>query len=127
MSVMNFHYSSDENSQKIVNAISKRVDSINRRRNNMVHRLWFIGYGSGPSDSYEVATGIKTTQDPEGGVKHNVLDSKTFQEIIDELKVVKGLVDRVCACVSNNREMSKNFHFSKNKSGDDMIVGGPLP
>ena len=57
--LMKVHYTADADAIHTIHQISNRLDNIIRRRNDTVHRLWFIGYGNEETKSYEVAGSIK--------------------------------------------------------------------
>ena len=61
--LMKVHYTGDAAAIGMIDHISNRLDNIIRRRNDTVHRLWFIGYGNEETKSYEVADSIKVTSD----------------------------------------------------------------
>ena len=73
-SLMKVHYTGDAEAIGMIDHISNRLDDIIRRRNDTVHRLWFIGHGDEETKSYEVAGSIKGTPDigkkGRGGVKY---------------------------------------------------------
>jgi hypothetical protein len=88
----------------MIDHLSNRLDNIIRRRNDTVHRLWFIGWGNEETESYEVAASIKAVRDigkqGVGGVKYTDKDTKDFEEIIDELQKLTSLVMRFMGCVA---------------------------
>ena len=45
-SLMKVHYTGDAGAIGMIDHISNRLDNIIRRRNDTVHRLWFIGWGN---------------------------------------------------------------------------------
>jgi hypothetical protein len=102
-SLMKVHYTGDAEAIGMIDHISNRLDDIIRRRNDTVHRLWFIGYGDEETKSYEVAGSIKGTPDigkkGRGGVKCTDKDTRDFEEVISEMQKLTALVSRFMVCV----------------------------
>ena len=86
---MKVHHTGDAGAIGMIDHISNRLDNIIRRRNDTVHRLWFIGWGNEEMESYEVAGSIKGTRNigkkGQGGVKYTDKDTRDFEEIISEI------------------------------------------
>jgi hypothetical protein len=61
-SLLKLHYSGDADAIGMINHLSSRIDNITKRRNDTVHRLWFIGWGNEETESYEVASSVKGTR-----------------------------------------------------------------
>jgi hypothetical protein len=134
-SLMKVFYAGDPKAIGMIDHLSNRVDNVTQRRNNTVHRLWFIGWGNEETESYEAASGIKPVRDIEkkgvGGVKYTEKDSKDFEEINDELQKLTSLVMRFSACVAMilfhpDRSVggpAKNFHYD----AKGHLVDAPPP
>jgi hypothetical protein len=77
-SLLKLHYSGDADAIGMINHLSSRIDNITKRRNDTVHRLWFIGWGNEETESYEVASSVKGTRHlgnkGQGGVKYSDFD-----------------------------------------------------
>jgi hypothetical protein len=134
-SLMKVFYAGDPEAIGMIDHLSNRLDNIIKRRNDTVHRLWFIGWGNEETESYETADGIKGVRDigkkGVGGVKYTDKDTKDFEEIIDELQKLTSLVMRFRACVvmigfhpdgSVGRPVA-NFHYD----AKGQLVDGPPP
>ncbi len=120
---------------RMIDHLSNRLDNVIRRRNDTVHRLWFIGWGNEETESYETAASIKSVRDigkkGVGGVKYTDRDTRDFDEIIDELQKLASLVMRFSGCIAmvvfhpdgSVGAPIKNFHYDA--KGD--LVDAPPP
>jgi hypothetical protein len=132
-SLMKVHYAGDADAIGMIDHLSNRLDNIIRRRNDTVHRLWFIGWGNEETESYDVAGGMKGTRDigkkGQGGVKYTDKDTKDFEEIIEEMQKLTALVGRFMACVAatvfgpSTGRPANNFHYDAN---GQLIDAPPL-
>ena len=120
----------------MIDHLSNRINNITRRRNDTVHRLWFIGWGNEETETYEVASSIKSARDigkkGQGGVKFTSKDTTDFEEIIAEFKSLNALLHRFQACIllptlnpgvgrpANDFQPVNQFHY---KQG--ALVEGP--
>lgn len=131
-SLMKVHYTGDAGAIGMIDHISNRLDNIIRRRNDTVHRLWFIGWGNEEMESYEVAGSIKGTRNigkkGQGGVKYTDKDTRDFEEIINEIQKLTALVSRFRGCVlmpifdPNTGKPADNFHYD---TGGQLIDAPP--
>ncbi len=120
-SLMKLHYTDDPDAVSMISHVSDKIDNVVRRRNDTVHRLWFIGWGNEQTETYEVADGMKAARDigkkRQGGVRFTATDSKDFQEIIEEIERLTKLVRRFGLCVvmpgfkPGTGKPKENFHF----------------
>jgi hypothetical protein len=132
-SLMKVHFTGDADAIGMIDHISNRLDNIIRRRNDTVHRLWFIGWGNEETGSYEVAGSIKGTRDigkkGQGGVKYSNKDTKDFEEIVQEMQKLTALAYRFMGCVvmplmdPNKGKPADNFHYDAN---GQLIDAPPL-
>ena len=130
---MKVHYTGDAGAISMIDHISNRLDNIIRRRNDTVHRLWFIGYGNEETESYEVAGSIKGTLDigkkGRGGVKYTDKDTSDFEEVISEMQKLTALVSRFMVCVvmpildPDTGKPTDNFHYD----GTGQLIDAPPP
>lgn len=49
----------DEATTKIIDHLSARVDNVNKRRNDTIHRVWYIGLRDPQTNSFKIAEGKK--------------------------------------------------------------------
>jgi hypothetical protein len=132
-SLMKVHYTGDAEAIGMIDHISNRLDDIIRRRNDTVHRLWFIGHGDEETKSYEVAGSIKGTPDigkkGRGGVKYTDKDTRNFEEVISEMQKLTALVSRFMVCVvmplfdAHTGKPANNFHYD----GGGQLIDAPPP
>jgi hypothetical protein len=120
--LMKLQYSDDVDAVEIVKHLSKRIDNVNGRRNKIVHRLWFIGWGNEETESYEEATGIKIERRAgRGGIKISKRNTKDFEEVVGEFDLLTGMVRRVSGCVviavtdPGRGKLKNNFHYVDGK------------
>ncbi len=136
-SLMKVHYADDADAIGMINHLSNRLDNIIRRRNDTVHRLWFVGWGNEETESYDVADSIKGTRDTgkngQGGVKYTNKDKNDFEEIIEEMQKLNKLVLRFMGCIvtsvfgTNRGTPAKNFHYEANGQLVDAPPPSPTP
>ena len=123
-SLMKVHYAGDADAIGMIDHLSDQLDNIIGRRNDTVHRLWFIGWGNEETESYEVAGSIKGTRaigkKKGGGVKYTDKDTKDFEKIIEGMQKLTALVARFEGCVvmpvfdRNAGKPANNFHYDAN-------------
>lgn len=124
-SLMKVYYTGDPNAIDMINHLSTRLDNIIQRRNDTVHRLWYIGWGNEQTESYETATSTKGKRDigkkGGGGIKYTKKDTKDFEDIIDEMQKLTSLVMRFMGCVvmivfhpdGSKGKPVANFHYDE--------------
>ena len=132
-SLMKVHYAADVEAIGMIDHIANRLDNIIRRRNDTVHRLWFIERGNEETISYEVAGSIKWTPDigkaGQGRVKYADRDTRDFDEIISEMQKLTALVRRFSGCVvmpifdANTGKPVNNFHYD----AKGQLIDAPPP
>jgi hypothetical protein len=133
--LMKEYYRGDADAVGMINHLSNRIDNVTRRRNDTVHRLWFIGWGNSQTESFETAASMKAVRDigkqGQGGVKYTDRDTKDFEEIIDEMQNLTSLVMRFVACVvsiafhpdGSRGKPVKNFHYD----ASGQLIDAPPP
>lgn len=134
-SLMKVFYAGDTDAIAMIDHLSNRLDNVIRRRNDTVHRLWFIGWGNEATESYATADSIKAVRDigkkGAGGVKHTDKDTKDFEDIIEEIKKLTSLLWRFSGCVGmivfhpdgSVGKPVKNFHYD----ADGQLIDAPPP
>ena len=118
-------YQGDDFAQDLITKLSKWIDTVNQQRNKVVHSLWYIGWGNESTVSYEDALSRQvkraTGKGEQGGLKYSSLkkDAEGFQEIIDALLELTGLVRRLNGCISLSAtkegygNLEANFHYDE--------------
>jgi hypothetical protein len=97
--------------EKIIsNKIFTRTKKLIERRNDIIHSNWFVGW-AGPDDTdFSEASGMRSTRGKRGvifkGSKHTTAEFDAFAMECDE---VARLLNRLCACVTNDLQISKNL------------------
>lgn len=84
-SLLKVHYAGDTDEIDLIDHLSKRLDDIIRRRNDVLHRLWLIEWRDKETEGYDVERSIKDVEDCE--------------EIIAEMLQLTSLVNRFRSCV----------------------------
>ena len=114
----------------MIDHVSHRIDNVVRRRNDTIHRLWFIGWGNEETETYEVAGSMKAVRNigknSLGGVRYTDRSTEDFDEIIGEIEKLTAIVRRFLGCVVIDRNRGKptaNFHYDS--SG--KLVDAPPP
>ncbi len=121
VSMMKLRYRGDAAAGGMIDHLAKRIDSVAKRRNDTIHRLWFIGYRGEGDLSLEVAGSMKITRDirekGDGGLRVSKRDSKDFEEIVSELISVTQLIYRFAICVGFDTPPSRAFSYE-----NEMLV-----
>ncbi|MBI2254741.1 MAG: hypothetical protein HYU58_08995 [Proteobacteria bacterium] len=135
-SLMKVYYAGDKDAIAMIDHMSNRIDNVTQRRNNTVHRLWFIGWGNEETDSYEVATSMKGVRNigknGQGGVKYTSKDTSDFEQIIEEMEKATAVTTRFIACIAMQAfdqsgvtgRPSKNMHYD---ATGQLVASPPQP
>jgi hypothetical protein len=119
VSMMKLAYREDAETSEMIDHMARRIDNITQRRNDTIHRLWFIGYGEAGQTSFEVADSMKVTRDIRdrgaGGIRVTKRDSQDFEEIISEIIHLTKLVWRFTLCVLFGERPAEGLKFEDGK------------
>jgi hypothetical protein len=135
-SLIRMFYAGDADAIDMIDHLSNRVEKVTERRNDTIHRVWFIGWGNVETENYNTAPNIKAARNigkkgSLGGVKFTNKDTKDFEKIIDELEKLTSIVQRFRGCIAMvifhpdgavGRPIA-NFHYDAHK----QLVAGPPP
>jgi hypothetical protein len=96
---------------QILNNISERLRDLIEKRNDVIHRTWFVEYGiPGGEDEFSKAPSLKfkmTKSGPES--KPLELEAGDFDDLQKEAKELSDIVFRIYGCLAIGRLFSKNF------------------
>ena len=132
--LMKEEYSGNSAANKIIEDLSTRIDNANRHRNEIIHRIWFIGWGNEQTETFEKAASMKFKLDNRGGgVKISERDTSDFETVIEELRLLTEMVRRVMGCCviqgrqTGHGKLENNFHYvdGKLKPGTDPSEPAP--
>jgi len=107
-------FENDTEAHGIIDSVSDRIDRVNGRRNDIVHRLWYTDF---PSDVnlYSRFEGIKTSRafkrKSPGGIDYSVKKAHQFREIIAELHHVRELINIVMIAASSGRSPTAYLEY----------------
>lgn len=119
VAMMKLAFRGDRTTTDMIDHLSGRIDKVTQRRNDTIHRLWYIGYGHEDTTSFEVAESTKYLRDSRergsGGIRVSKRDSQDFAEIIEEIDSLTKLVWRLCLCVAFDEIPADNFAYEDGK------------
>jgi hypothetical protein len=107
----------DDQGQKIADKLSDQIDTVNRRRNDIVHRLWYTEF---PGERmYEKLEGIKTTRSFKSadGIDFSIKKAHQFDELIKEMRAVHDMIRAAMVSLSSARSLATYLEL-----GDDNRV-----
>ncbi len=108
------YYQEDSKDIEIVEEISKIVDSVNSKRNNLIHHVWYIGWGNEYTEDYSIADGHALRKDyKKGGFKLSKQNTTEFYELDKRMDHAIALVQRLVGCIVGFKP-SKNFYRDSN-------------
>jgi hypothetical protein len=104
-------YGDNPEEMRIFSNISERIASLIDKRNDVIHRTWFVEAGSeGEEFSKAPSWKFKKTKNgPE--FKPKVWKVGDFDEPLKEAKELADIVFRLDACLVIGRPLSKNFRI----------------
>ena len=124
ISLMKLFYRVDTGANEIIEQLSHRIDNITQRRNDTIHRVWFIGQGDEDTVSFAIAQSEKIGRDirpkGRGGVRVSSRDTRDFKEIIREMQLLQNLVNTVTVCIASGQDIKGRFFFE-----DGELKPGP--
>jgi hypothetical protein len=86
----------DAADKRIVDNILKRVQSLIERRNDVLHRVWFVGWASADQTEFDRVASVRfknTKSGPE--FKQLKYSTEDFDRLSDEAEEIKGLIGRL--------------------------------
>jgi hypothetical protein len=94
----------------ICDRIFERVEALTKRRNEIVHGTWFIGWVGVEDVDFSVARGHKLTRGKTGAsVKSLDCSASDLRRFAAECDATTQLVFRLCGCVATSRPIERNF------------------
>jgi GTP1/Obg family GTP-binding protein len=104
----------DAQQQKIVDKLSDQIDGVNRRRNDIVHRLWYTEFPGG--QAYDKLQGIKTSRSFKSvdGIDYSIKKVHQFDELIKEMRAVHNMIHAVMITTAGGRPLSTYLEFDEN-------------
>jgi len=104
----------DDYEMRILDNVSKRVQNLIERRNDVIHRTWFIEYW-GPKDTeFSKAPSLKFKKSKRGAEpKYLELTAEELGDLSKEAFELHNIIFRISGCLSLGRPFSKNFRLEK--------------
>jgi beta-mannanase len=104
-----YHPWSDKE-QKMIKNINQRIQKLIETRNDMLHRMWFVGWGSESQEDFSSAHGSKFKNTGKGveqrGLDYSASDFDLLSLQADDLN---KLVGRLCGAVLSGLKIENNF------------------
>jgi len=100
----------DAADERIVDNILKRVQLLIERRNDVLHRVWFVGVALVDQTEFDRVASLRfknTNRSPE--FKRLKYSMEDFDRLSDEAEELKGLIDRLDACLVSTEPYSTDF------------------
>ena len=101
--------------KKIVSKITSRVQKLTKKRNDVLHGTWFIGWASVGQEQFTDAAGVKVKKDKQGAATKNFnWKVKDFDDLINEAVELWNLLARLNGFISFNFKIENNFVINGN-------------
>lgn len=101
----------------IVKEILKKVQVLIKKRNDIVHSTWFVGWASPSDTDFTEVSGQKLNKGTFGSkVKSLEFTSADFDQISDECDSVSTLIQRLWAVVILDKSIDANFYINDSGS-----------
>lgn len=104
--ILHFLYTDNTQAQDFVNTLCSRAESLNKRRNDVIHSLWFIGYGSGGEIDPGRGVSDRLRKD---GVALDQIEAERLPELIDECWALDSDFGKLLALISYGWDPPENF------------------
>ena len=115
MSLISETHKLSEIDKKIVNKIACRVQELTKKRNDVLHGTWFIGWAHDGDEDFTNAPGVKFKKNKKGAATMNInWKVKDFDNLISEAIEVWNLLARLNGCISFNFKIEDNFTINAN-------------
>lgn len=116
--LMKQHMEGDKKALEMIDHVSGRIDKANSARNQIVHKVWYIGWGNDETETYEIAAGSRAVRDmKKGGTRILNRDTKHFGEVLQEIQTLSDIALRMHACALMTGKPA--FSFAHNFRYDD--------
>lgn len=101
------------NEQVIVKDALNRFQKLTQNRNDIVHSIWFIGWGNEQSTDFTDASGIKFHKDMKGAkVKSFKRKAADFAKLSEEAESLVEIFRQLHGCFVGGFRVEKNFVIS---------------
>jgi hypothetical protein len=95
----------------VLRSITKRIQTLTEKRNEIVHGTWFIGWASAEQSDFSTASGFKPKNTKEGVAHTNISRTREgFDDLIMDCLEASCLVKRMMV-LFHGSSFSKNFIF----------------
>jgi len=99
-----------DNEKQILANILKRITQLTESRNDIIHRMWFVGWASPADEDFSKVAGWKFKNTNKGvefrGLDYTAADFDSLSEQADELAT---LINRLVGCLFLSRPFVENF------------------
>lgn len=102
--------SPDSPDQKILNSIMKRVQALIEERNDVIHRVWFIGWASADQTDFSSASSFKHKNTKDGPrFSPREATAQDFDLLSSRAEELMHLVNRVTGSLITGGKLERNF------------------
>ncbi len=120
-SLVNETQSLSKTDTKILKSTLNRFQRLTEQRNNVVHSVWFIGWGNDSTEDFSEASGIKYHKNKKGAdVKTFRQKAEDFNNLIQEAEALTKIFQRMHGCILDGHSFQSNIKIS-----DDGTVSVP--
>ena len=97
-----------------------RIQNLTEKRNDILHRMWFIGWGASKEGDCSDASSMKFDRNKSGqNIKVCKFSEAEFDLAIKEAEELTRLTTRLGVCLAEGWKIKKNFEID-----NDGIVKG---
>jgi hypothetical protein len=112
----------DENDKKIITNVLTRVQRLTERRNDVIHRTWFVGWASLEDQDFAGASGFKFVNTNKGVEFRDISYTvSVFDDLSAEADELSDIIQRMSGCLMLGKRYYDNFKIDP----DGTVRRGP--
>lgn len=112
----------NDNDKKIIKNILLRIQKLTENRNDVVHSIWYIGWGNEQTQDFSDAPGHRLHKNKQGAaLKTFNYKSDDFSAFVEEAEKLYSLIMRLHGCITTE-QLSIEKNFKINDAGNAVDI-----
>ena len=105
----------DDNDEiRALDNVLSRTQRLTQQRNDVIHRMWFIGWASPDQEDFAKASSWKFKNTKRGAeFQPREYSVAEFDELSEHADEIAAIIERMGGCIGTNKSFVRNFHIEK--------------